>query len=96
MKKILEYICVVVSYFYTVNLEKKRGKFLNLLYTYWIKRHFKYIDNTVKIERSSRITGAEFISIGMNSIIGQRAILAAHSSFENQKFTPDITIGTGG
>lgn len=89
---LIKIICVLSSYIYTLELHNTLINIKHKINTYWFYRRFHSLGDKVQIF-TNRILGAEHISIGSGTTIGYGAILAAHSKYHKQRFTPSITIG---
>ncbi len=96
MKHILKRAIGLCSYlFYNIfNYESltyiQRAK--SLFYANWIKHSFKNKKGFF-IEGDLTLKGAKYISIGINTTVGKHSILTAWEKYNDQSFTPTISIG---
>lgn len=66
----------------------------NLIYTHRFSSSFKsFGNNSIIVSKAKVLLGLKYISIGQNSSIGKFATLTAWDKFQNQAFSPEISIG---
>lgn len=94
MKKLI--IKPIISWLlglYSYERSKKAGRYLDVLYTHWLKKSFQYIGNNSIIERRTKIYNAERMKIGENVYIRKYSNLSAWTEYSGQQFNPVISIG---
>lgn len=63
------------------------------IYSYWIQLEFGKVGKGVYIGKMYFLKGAKYISLANNVCIGERCIIEVYDSYQNQRFTPLLTIG---
>ncbi len=97
MKKFLKYIinpiikCCLLLYSHST--AKKKELYINRIYTLWLSPEFKNIGRAPQIERPLYLKGGQYISIGNNFSTLANLRLECWDSYEDDKFTPELTIG---
>lgn len=83
------------SKIYPYSLSEKLRWYRDALYTMWIGNHIGSIGNTSRIFYPCKLWGggSKSISIGENSVIQGYCILGCWIRYNNDTFTPTITIG---
>lgn len=81
----------LLSFIFTPRTKSRVSHFFQLVYYYWIRRHFKYIGK-VTFLLPTYLDGIQYISIGDGSRIGKRAMLAVHKVSVVTEH-PEICIG---
>jgi acetyltransferase-like isoleucine patch superfamily enzyme len=64
----------------------------NLFYTHWIKNNFKNCDG--QINRFIKLRGGKYVGIESNTTVDSGTRLEAWDSYGEQKFSPEIRIGS--
>lgn len=72
-------------------ISKKRRDFFSL----WINNRFLECHNSVRFGRKANLMGMKYIKIGAYTGFGDNLYLMAWDMYENQKFEPDLEIGSG-
>jgi len=97
MKKLLEYIAKTIIKWsfllYPYSMAKKIDSYFNRIYSIWLSPEFKNIRQTPSIERPMYLKGGQYMSIGNNFSALARLRLECWDSYEDDKFTPELTIG---
>lgn len=89
--KMIHLICGL----YTIEMSQWLNEKLDRLHSAWVKNNLKSCAPSVFIPRYTRIIGANFISLGDNTYIFGHCVIEAVSEYMNQKFSPQIVIGSG-
>jgi acetyltransferase-like isoleucine patch superfamily enzyme len=93
LKKIIKYIVGFFLRFFPPRLAKKISLRFNLLYTIWQSQDFKIFGDRSFIGYPIDIKGGKCIQIGENVSIGKNSIINAWEKYQEDNFTPEITIG---
>ena len=93
MRLFLQIIGRILAVVYPQRLNAMLTKTKNILYSSWLKPHFKKCGKNPYISKTIYLSGSKYITIGDNFICGQRLRLDAFDSFGGLKFSPTIEIG---
>ena len=93
IRKTIKLLCWVVSFFYSYSTMRRLRMLKMVLHTYWISSEFKTLGENSLIRYPIVLKGAEYISIGKNTGLGERGILTAWNTYLDNKYSPNITIG---
>ena len=63
------------------------------IYSYWIQLEFGQVGSGVYIGKMYLLKGAKYISLADNVCISERCIIEVYDSYQDQRFTPILTIG---
>lgn len=89
--KIIKYFLKLIPY----SRFQQMGRYLNILYTHWVKYDFASFGDNSYLERGLRLWNVRFISIGENVFIRRMSSLSAWDNYLGKKYTPKIEIGDG-
>lgn len=89
IKQLVKFLLSIFSFQFFQNLDIRKNSY----YTMWISKQFKEFGNNSGINKPIYLTGGKYISIGNNFHCDHRLRLDAIDSYNNQVFTPSITIG---
>jgi acetyltransferase-like isoleucine patch superfamily enzyme len=97
MKKALKIIIEVVIRLYTkvYNYDKssKRRRFLNMLYSLWIKPSFSECGTNLMIEKPAFLLGGKYMKIGGNFFSNSRLRIECWDKLEEYAYSPNLSIG---
>lgn len=94
MKDIYNGFAQLCSFFISIRLFHLGQRMCRKIYWFAYKRKFKQVGVDSFIEYPFKINGSEYISIGNNTIIAGRIRIDALDSQLDQKFSPEIRIGS--
>jgi len=94
LKKAIFLIIKFWSYIYSPLLSKKISLLLSLFYTFWLSREFKSIGKNAHIAYPIYLKGGKYIEIGDGFASLERLRLECWDTFGDDKFTPNLTIGS--
>lgn len=86
-------VAVAWSYIYSLKTKNKLAYFKNFLYTAWLSREFKMIEQTSLVKHPIKVIGGKHIQIGNKTVIGKNCVLSAFEKVCNHSFSPEIVIG---
>lgn len=95
MIKIFSIIIRFFSFFYSYKIHRKFLSARNLIYSLWIRNFVGSVGKNTKFGYQCIITGGgeKNIYFGDNTIIQSHSIIACWSRYNEQIFSPSITIG---
>jgi len=97
MKKHFKHIIIAIIsfwyYIYKPSIAKKRKRLLNLIYTNWLAREFKFLGQNSYIEHPTYLKGERYMSIGEGFNALERLRLECWDLYQGERFSPELTIG---
>ncbi len=97
MKKLIKHILKVLIKgcikLYKPSMAKKIENYFNRIYALWLSPEFKNIGQTPLIERPMYLKGGKYMVIGKEFASQARLRLECWDTYENDIFTPELTIG---
>lgn len=94
MYKFIKIVGLMLSKIYPYAVYKKILLLKYVLYTSWLSNGFKSFGFKSILKKDIFLIGNKYISVGDNTIIGSRAVLTAWDEYGNDKYKPQITIGS--
>jgi len=95
MKKVLEIIINILSFFYTYRFNQHVGKFRRVIYSIWLSRQFSRFGKDTRFDIRANIKGGNKIELGDGCIFGKSTELTAFEKWANSIYQPHIVIGDG-
>lgn len=93
LKSALWFSCRAFAAIFSYSSLSKWILFRVKLYTYWISGEFKSIGEFVLIYYPINLLGGKYISLGNRVVIGRNAVLTAWDKYNENVYSPLITIG---
>lgn len=78
---------------YPYSMHRNFNRYMDILFTHWIKCSFNSFGNNSYIERGLRLWNGKYISIGENVCIRRLSNLSAWDKYQGDTFYPEIQIG---
>ena len=92
-KKIILSMIRSFHYIISYSICNKIDTYWRSIYSHWIQHEFGKVDKGVYIGKMYLLKGAKYISLDKNVCIGERCIIEVYDSYQDQRFTPILTIG---
>jgi acetyltransferase-like isoleucine patch superfamily enzyme len=89
--RIIKIVGYISSFLFTYRIINKIQNSWQIFYTGWMKRRFKHFEG--RLSGYITLISPQYISIGDNTLIEENVRLLAWDTFQDQRFTPEITIG---
>ncbi len=93
MRNIVRYIGQIIGALCNETIAIKLKAAILYFHTGLVSHWFKHVGKDSIIGLHVELRGCKYISIGNNSKLGNNGILTAWDKYQNQQFTPEITIG---
>lgn len=90
-KNIVKYALRIIPY----NSIRKINRYLDILYTHWVKPNFAFFGENSYLERGLRLWNTKFISIGSDVVIRRMSTLSTWDTYYGKNYIPRIEIGDG-
>jgi acetyltransferase-like isoleucine patch superfamily enzyme len=94
LKLIFKYSAKIVSLFYNNETSIVLKNYKNVLYSYWLKNSIKNCGKGFHVQSPAYIKGGEYITISEGFFSLERLRLECWDNYGNDKFTPNLIIGT--
>ncbi|MFV0530121.1 MAG: acyltransferase [Flavobacteriales bacterium] len=86
-------ISFLLSFLFNYNIVKYYNFFVNSIYSYSVKRTFKYCGTNTYIEAPIYLLGGKYITVGNDFYCFKRLRLEAYEKHKGNLFNPEIVIG---
>lgn len=93
IKKILIFVMWLASKIYPYNLSSKIQGYKYGIYSLWVRNFFGIIGDSNYFCGNVKLVGGKYISIGNHNLFGGYLFLGVWERFNNQSFSPRLTIG---
>lgn len=92
MKILLKRLLYVLFKLYPYSFSAQLNRYLNILYTHWMRKNFARLGDNTYIERGLRLLGGSHIIINNSVSIRRYANLSAWNSYMGEKYHPSLSI----